>query len=414
MKNIKEFFSKKKLSYKFSNAPPGHKLGTKEEASAQRSSSSSASASKPQASSSSSRETPASSSASAERIKTAAAEAAERRQAQQLEKSKVKFPKSYLPPLEKEIEDERKAEPEPEPEEKINEDDAHKFNCPDLDIVEYSSLASLKEQIMEKIKSNFGEDPIICGSLLIRNCNPREKGNVCISTLEAILNNLRTEDEEAFAKFTKLRKIKIEPKILSANGGLEFLTGIGFNLSEDGEWFTFNDSKNGLDEKLLYYLDVLTTSAVFPIFVDREACVYDLNGLNTPNVNFDDKIFEMTKDELTREQQIRKEIADRESTLMTKAMRERFITRKPKSRYTRLRYKRLDFKMIEATFRTNETLYDFIRWLKDDHSMEDIENYDITCGTQTIPVEDWDKTFLDLDFYPKVTFYQRLRNAPME
>lgn len=264
----------------------------------------------------------------------------------------------------------------------------------------------------EKIRSEFAGEPLIMGALLIRNCNSEEKTNICLSTLELILNNMKTDDEEKWNKFKRIRRAKIEQKILSCNGGQLFLEGVGFSLDSDNEWFVYDDSMESAPEKVDYCLDILKSSDRCPIQVNRNSKVIDLNTVNIPQEELDDAFFQLAPEELSKEQRARRLAIERQQTFMTREMRAKYEHQRTHvvTEFTRLRFKTLNSRMIEATFYTKETIMSLLEFLETNHDLANPKSFDIICGTEAIPPENWTKSFRELGLYPTATFYQRMRS----
>lgn len=262
----------------------------------------------------------------------------------------------------------------------------------------------------DKIKTEFSGLPLIVGALLIRNCNPDEKANVCLSTLDLVLNNMRTDDPEKWNKFKRIRKAKIEQKILSCNGGQTFLEAAGFTLEPDNEWFVFNGSMESTPEWVDECLDILNSSDKCLIQVNRNSKAIDLSKVNIPNEELDDAFFQLAPEELSKEQRARRLAIERQQTFMTREMRAKYEPQKTHTvtQFTRIRFKMLNGRMVEATFYTKETIMDLLKFLESHHELESAKGFDVICGTEAIPVENWPKSFRENGLYPTATLYQRV------
>ncbi|XP_074600749.1 GDI interacting protein 3 [Brevipalpus obovatus] len=429
MKKLKNFLEEKRLAHKFSKAGSGKKLSDTSKSKSQEQPASSSSG---QASSSQSTKVSSGQMNLPNPAKTSAAEAAERRmqqtqQSQQKAEVKMISYRNYPKDLDSK-EDKAKRDtspnsysssikelsllPEPEKEKKPKEDevDKHTFCCPSLDLDDYCSLAELRNKIQEKIQSDFGEEPVIKSALMIRSLNSEEVANSCISILELILNNLRTDDPEKWEKFRRIRKAKVENKILNTVGGPEFLAATGFVLEPNGEWYSYTDTMDSAPEKVDYYLDILKSSDYCEIQVNRNSRAINLSKINIPNEQLDDAFFELAPEELSREQRARRLAIERQQTFMTEALRSRYDP-KPEAKaykYTRLRYKTMDGRMIEATFSAKENIHDLLEHLKKEYSLTNLDHCDLICGTEAIPPEKWEQSFLELGLCPTATLLQRL------
>lgn len=246
---------------------------------------------------------------------------------------------------------------------------------------------------------------------MIRSLNNEEVASACLSILELILNNLCTDDPEKWEKFRRIRKAKIENKILNAVGGPEFLAATGFVLEPDGEWYAYTDTMDSAPEKVDYYLDILKSSDYCKIQVNRNSRAINLSKINIPNEQLDDAFFELAPEELSREQRARRLAIERQQTFMTNALRSKYDP-KPETKvykFTRLRYKTMDGRMIEGTFSAEESIHDLLEHLTQEYALTNLDKCDLICGTEAIPPENWDKSFSELGLCPTATLSQKFR-----
>lgn len=267
-------------------------------------------------------------------------------------------------------------------------------------------LAKLREQIENKFKHDFEEDPVIMNALIIQNCNDVYQSEQCLSTLNIILSNLKKTEEENFEKYRKVKKVKIKEKILGVKGGTEFLESIGFRLDEEDEWYVFRNSLDDLEPRIDCYLDILKSCERCSIEFNRNAVVTNMANLKPYDEDYNENDYELTPSEIAREQQALKDICESYSTLMTSEMRKKLETKNVVPKFTRLRVKiPKKSEMLEVTFRTKETFNDFLNWLFVTYPNNEWDQYEYTFGTYTIPKQSYSKTFQELDLMPFATFH---------
>ncbi|RWS13822.1 UBX domain-containing protein 6-like protein [Dinothrombium tinctorium] len=282
-----------------------------------------------------------------------------------------------------------------------------KFICPTLGITDGYFVEELKRMIEEGIRDSYKDDMLLMGALLIKNCNDEQKMDSCISTLELILGNLKTEDEEALQKFKRVKKAKIQQKILSINGGSEFLEAVGFVLDENQEWYNLQCENKDIKERVEYCSDVLRNAEKFELEMDREMVVRNANEFPSL-VEFDDEFFELTVDDIKQQQEALTKVKTQGEMLMTKAMRKKI--EKPVPDLCRLRVKITETKFVDVTFKVKETLQDLVTWLQRNFS-SDLSEFHLIFNQKVIPEENYSKTFEELNFYPKVALFVKAKSA---
>ena len=280
-----------------------------------------------------------------------------------------------------------------------------RFFCPTIGVQQSYPINELMEQINDFIQTNFADDLTLMSVQTIINCNyspnddNKQKIDDCIKTLDKIVTNLRDSSSEELEKYRKIRKSKIEKRVLQLRGGLQFLISIGFELDSDEEWLVFTAEPSNIREEMNYFKDVLNNAQQFPILLDRQCVVLEPNQTQgTEDLNND--FFKLSTDELKREIQSFTQKREIEETLRTKAMREQ----KPKTlnlKYSRIRFKFPDGLQIEATFRTSETLNEVKSWLLE--RSESLKEFDFKCVREVFSDQHMDKTLQDLNLVPTAT-----------
>ncbi|CAJ0587439.1 unnamed protein product, partial [Mesorhabditis spiculigera] len=111
-------------------------------------------------------------------------------------------------------------------------------------------------------------------------------------------------------------------------------------------------------------LDTIRDGEAVPIKVARDTKVYIISpGSRVPLPELPPDFFEMTAAELAREQQMRKEQAERMTTLRTREMRERDATlRNYKYKYTLIRLRFPDRLILQGTFGVYEPVRAIREW----------------------------------------------------
>ncbi|CAG2101022.1 unnamed protein product [Medioppia subpectinata] len=398
---IKDFFKKKKLDAKFMGVGSGHRLAD--------STSSSTSGTTSSASNSNINQTNAKNPKNMTTQK--AAEAAIERIQRQQSTNKSNTLENILQEERQKISEEyrmkEKAECLVKEEEKLDKkykdfDANQRFSCPTIELNESLIMEELLEQILDFIQTNFADDLTLMSVLTLINCNssPNEESEhrveECIKTLDKVVSNLENSSPDERQKFSKIRKSKIEKKVLELKGGLEFLVSIGFEVDSTDEWLVFSDETPDIRDQMSYYRDVLNSAQKFPLILDRQTVRLESNQ-KTQNQDLSQDFFRLSTDEVVREMQTLTDKRETEETLRTKAMRET-KKRNINSKFSRLRFRFANGVQIEATFGSNETLVDVKNWLLE--RMESDKEFNLKCVHEVFTQQHSNQTLKALNLVP--------------
>lgn len=215
--------------------------------------------------------------------------------------------------------------------------------------------------------------------MLLFNCNRTLNQNITklemgIEVLLKIIKNLMTEDENLLEKYKRIRKSKIEDKVLSLIGAQDFLFAIGFTVDKDEpDWLSYEDDGTDIKTKMNYLIDILSNPQIIPIELDRQ--VHELDGQEQfkggneeyDNLNLTAKELKHYMDNLEKEREINEMFISKESKIKLIAGNQGNFH----SIFTQLRFKMNilgELKIIEAMFYSKETLFDVKLWLKKEYS----------------------------------------------
>lgn len=283
----------------------------------------------------------------------------------------------------------------------------------------------LMEILAQRIEASFEGDPLIVAALLIRNCNDTSTSEqvnaleTCLKTLDTLITNLGAVDKprEDREKYRRVRKVKIENKILNIRGGRMYLEAVGFKLDADGEWFVFQQDANLSDEELVqqvaYWKDVLHDVQKIPLELDRQPRVISEDSRpvsGAPDEQLSDDFFQLSLAEVRREYENLLKQKEAQETLRTKAMREA-DRKKIFSPYTRLRFKLPPNVLIEATFHSNETVMQARQWISEHPYLVKniIKEFDMVHGIEVLGDNHSSKTLEELNLVPSASILVRPR-----
>lgn len=268
-----------------------------------------------------------------------------------------------------------------------------------------------KEEIAAKIKeflyAQLAEERGLTSCLIIHTCNRnKEKVKVGVETLCRYLTNIiDNPTEEKFHKIRLNNKI-FQERVSLLEGAHDFLMAAGFerttlkNDETEEDFFIFPEDKlDQIDDLQMLKEALLSTEPVYPI-LDRNLRVL-MPSQASVKINLPRDFFDLLPEEILKEQEARVETVELETTLRTKAMRERDKIRELRRyRYSLVRVRLPDGIILQGTFNVREKLSaikDFII----ENLAEPGREFQLLAPGGFRLVED-DSTLLDLGLAPAV------------
>ncbi|KAM3852460.1 UBX domain-containing protein 6 [Vipera latastei] len=229
-------------------------------------------------------------------------------------------------------------------------------------------------QIKNAILEHAARDPVAASIMQIHTFNrDREKVKLGVETIAKYLDNIHLHPEEE-----KYRKIKVQNKVFQERihcleGADRFFQAVGFEkvaLDVTGQeealedFYVLKDEALERLEDLKEHREKLLTGEPVRAQLDRQLRVFkpspQASRFELPN-----DFFNLTAEELRREQRMRTEAVEKASMLRTKAMREKEEQRELRRyNYTLLRVRFPDGYILQGTFYAREpvsTLFQFVR-----------------------------------------------------
>ncbi|XP_042335655.1 UBX domain-containing protein 6 isoform X2 [Sceloporus undulatus] len=229
-------------------------------------------------------------------------------------------------------------------------------------------------QVKEAILKHATKDPVAASIMEIHTFNrDREKVKLGVETIAKYLDNIHLHPDEE-----KYRKIKLQNKVFQERihcleGTHKFFEAVGFEKSTrpvPGQEETTEDvyvlKEEALEklDDLKEYKEKLLTGEPVRAQLDRQRRIFKPSP-QASHFELPNDFFNLTAEELKREQRLRTEAVEKASMLRTKAMREREEQRElRKYNYTLLRVRFPDGYILQGTFYAREpvsTLYQFVR-----------------------------------------------------
>ncbi|XP_071082847.1 UBX domain-containing protein 6-like [Haliotis cracherodii] len=244
------------------------------------------------------------------------------------------------------------------------------FKCPEIGPVVLPKM-EMEAYIHEYLLGSLVEEPEMTSALMIHTLNKnKDKVKVGIDTLLKYIDNILAHPGEE--KYSKIRvnNKAFQERVASLEGTHEFLQSARFNVTalpfEDHEeqFYVMSTEDSKEEERLKNLKDVLLAAEPLRPQLDRALKVFHASSSASKFV-IPDEFYNITPEELKKEQQRQTEAVEKLGMLRTKAMRERDEQRELRRyRYALLRVRFPNGIMLQGTFRTVEKLqaiYEFIR-----------------------------------------------------
>ncbi|XP_065508442.1 UBX domain-containing protein 6 isoform X1 [Caloenas nicobarica] len=236
-----------------------------------------------------------------------------------------------------------------------------------------------EKHLREAIESYFSVDPVAASIMEIHTFNKdQEKLRVGVETVAKYLDNICLHPEEEKYRKIKLQNKVFQERISCLEGTQRFFQAVGFEtktLPVPGqetteEYYVLKEEMLTRLEDLKAYKEQLLSSQPVRAQLDRQLCVFK-PSLEAARFELPNDFYNLTVEEIKREQRLRTEAVEKASMLRTRAMREKEEQREMrKYNYTLLRVRFPDGYILQGTFYAREpvsALYNFVRGaLRDD------------------------------------------------
>lgn len=277
-----------------------------------------------------------------------------------------------------------------------------------------------REEIEAKIKeflyAQLAEERGLTSCLIIHTCNRnKEKVKVGVETLCRYLTNIiDSPTEEKFHKIRLNNKI-FQERVSSLEGAHDFLMAAGFeretlkNGDAEEDFFVFPEDKlDHIDDLQMLKEALLSTEPVYPVLDRNLRVLMPLQA--SAKINLPSDFFDLLPEEIMKEQEARIETVEIETTLRTKAMREREKIRElRKYRYALIRVRLPDGIILQGTFNVREKLLAVKDFIIENLAEPGREFQLLAPGAFRLTEED--STLLDLGLAPAVILNLNWQNA---
>ncbi|XP_062452057.1 UBX domain-containing protein 6 isoform X1 [Rhea pennata] len=230
-----------------------------------------------------------------------------------------------------------------------------------------------EKHIREAILSYFSVDPVAASIMEIHTFNKdREKVRVGVETIAKYLDNIYLHPEEEKYRKIKLQNKVFQERISCLEGIHKFFQAIGFEtktLPVPGqetteEYYILKEEMLTRLEDLKDYKEQLLSSEPVRAQLDRQLCLFKPSP-EAARFELPNDFYNLTAEEIKREQRLRTEAVEKASMLRTRAMREKDEQREMrKYNYTLVRVRFPDGYILQGTFYARESismLYNSVR-----------------------------------------------------
>ncbi|XP_016138498.1 UBX domain-containing protein 6-like [Sinocyclocheilus grahami] len=227
--------------------------------------------------------------------------------------------------------------------------------------------------IKEAILMSFSEDAIEASIMMIHTFNKdKEKVKAAVDVISKYIENIcKNPTEEKYRKIKLSNKV-FQEKVSGIEGSRECLQALGFESttlpvdSEDRteEFLVLPAQESEALEQMKAHLERLQKGEPVRAKLDRQPQVFR-PPQHATHFQLPPDFYNLTAEELKKEQQLKSEVVERNAMLRTKAMREKDEQReRRKYNYALLRVRLPDGNILQGTFLAWErvaALYQFVR-----------------------------------------------------
>ncbi|XP_056368367.1 UBX domain-containing protein 6 isoform X1 [Oenanthe melanoleuca] len=230
-----------------------------------------------------------------------------------------------------------------------------------------------EKQLREAIQAYFSVDPVAASIMEIHTFNKdREKVRLCVETMAKYLDNIYLHPEEEKYRKIKLQNKVFQERISCLEGTHKFFQAVGFEtktLPVPGqdtteEFYVLKEEMLSRLEDLKDSKEQLLSSEPVRAQLHRQLTLFRPSPA-AARFELPRDFFNLTAEELRREQRLRTEAVEKAAMLRTRAMREKEEQREMRRyNYTLLRVRFPDGYILQGTFYARESvsvLYNFVR-----------------------------------------------------
>ncbi|XP_024133856.1 UBX domain-containing protein 6 [Oryzias melastigma] len=235
------------------------------------------------------------------------------------------------------------------------------------------SKSEREVHIKEAILMRFEEDPIEASVMMVHTFNKdKEKVKAAVEIISKYVENIcKNPTEEKYRKIKLSNKV-FQEKVRCVEGSREFLQALGFisimlpvdGQEEEEEFLVLPEASPDALELMKEQRDRLQRGEPVRAKLDRQPQAFKPSP-HAQRFELPPEFYNLTAEELRKEQQQRSELLEKNAMLRTKAMREKDEQRERKKyNYTLLRVRLPDGNLLQGTFYAWDrlpVLFEFVR-----------------------------------------------------
>ncbi|EYB98770.1 hypothetical protein Y032_0128g1433 [Ancylostoma ceylanicum] len=220
-------------------------------------------------------------------------------------------------------------------------------------------MGALEEFLISQLSCN-DEDAVVPAVLLLYSLNKKQPKEIAVETIGKYLQNIIENPGEPKYRRIRLSNKAYQERVASVKGGREFLNSVGFEERmepfKEGDapepFLVMPESAANNTGRLVGALEMLRDGQSVPIKVSRDTSIFALReNERVPVPRVPPDFYDLTADEIRREQQNRTEELNRSLMLRTKEMREKDEKlRQYTYKYTLVRVRLPDRYVLQGTF----------------------------------------------------------------
>ncbi|KAK6751546.1 hypothetical protein RB195_003133 [Necator americanus] len=220
-------------------------------------------------------------------------------------------------------------------------------------------MQALEEFLVSQLSCK-GEDTVVPAVLLLYSLNRKPVKEVAVDTIGKYLQNIIENPGEQKYRRIRLSNKAYQERVAAAKGGREFLDSVGFEEKllppKEGDqpepFLVMPEDAANDTGRLVTALEMLREGQSVPIKVSRETTIFVLREnerITLPHLPPD--FFDLTVDEIRREQQNKTDEMNKNLMLRTREMREKDEKlRQYTYKYTLVRIRLPDRYVLQGTF----------------------------------------------------------------
>ncbi|XP_004068244.1 UBX domain-containing protein 6 [Oryzias latipes] len=235
------------------------------------------------------------------------------------------------------------------------------------------SKSEREVHIKEAILMRFEEDPVEASVMMVHTFNKdKEKVKAAVEIISKYVENIcKNPTEEKYRKVRVSNKV-FQEKVRCVEGSREFLQALGFisimlpvdGQEEEEEFLVLPEANPDALELMKEQRDRLQRGEPVRAKLDRQPRAFRPSP-HAQQFELPPEFYNLTAEELRKEQQQRSELVEKNAMLRTKAMREKEEQRERKKyNYTLLRVRLPDGNLLQGTFYAWDrlpVLFEFVR-----------------------------------------------------